>query len=380
MAAAALFRGRALVCKRLSADFRSATEVVSVELRGDAVKPHQVLVRNCWAGVNASDVNFTAGRYHASPPKLPMHCGFEAVAEVVVAGAESGYAPGDAVAVTSFGAFADYQIVPSHAVLPLPALSPFFLPLVVSGITASIGLECVGDMCAGDVVLVTAAAGGTGQYAVQLAKRAGCRVFGTCSSPEKVAALRLLGCDRPIDTSCESLDAVLRAECPAGVNLVYESVGGDVFATAARHLAVKGRLVVIGFISGYLPAGADGLPVAEGSVSADAGKGLRRVEPSGSELGVRLLTKSASVRGFFLPHYASEVPAHFAKLVAATQSGELRSGLDASCAAGRFSGIESVADAVDYLYSRRSIGKVCVALDGARGRVVSPASGVSARL
>lgn len=299
-----------------------------------------------------------------------MRCGFEAVAEVVVAGPESGFAPGDAVAVTSFGAFADYQIVASTALLALPSLHPKYLPLIVSGVTASVGLECVGELQPGEVVLVTAAAGGTGQYAVQLAKRAGCTVIGTCSSAAKVDALRRLGCDRPVDTSSESLDEILRAEFPRGVDVVYESVGGDTFSVAARHLAVKGRIVVVGFISGYLPK--------ERSEPTEGDERNKKI-PAAVDLSARLLTRSASVRGFFLPHFASEVPAHFAKLVAATARGEFHNGLDALCASGRFTGLDAVADAVDYLYSRKSVGKVFVALDGSRGRVLHD-DNVKARL
>ena len=59
------------------------------------------------------------------------------------------------------------------------------MPLIVSGLTASISLEKVGEMKSGEKVLVTAAAGGTGQFAVQLAKLAGCHVIGTCSTGER---------------------------------------------------------------------------------------------------------------------------------------------------------------------------------------------------
>ena len=354
---ASTFRGRAIVCQHLSSDFRAATNIVSIEHSATSLKPHQVLVENHWVGINASDVNFTAGKY-LKDAKLPLRCGFEAVSRVVAAGADTGYTPGDAVAVTAFGAFSDFQVVNSAALLPLPSLHPAFLPLVVSGVTASVGLQRVGEVRPGETVLVTAAAGGTGQFAVQLAKAAGCTVIGTCSSPAKVAALRRLGCDRPIDTTTESLDAVLRAEFPAGVDVVYESVGGETFQTAARHLATGGRLVIIGFVSGYLP----GTSPASGTSS----------ETSVADLSVSLLSRSASVRGFFLPHFIADVPAHFAELVRNVEAGRLKPGLDDRCASGEFIGLEAVASAVEYLYSRKSSGKVFVALDAAKANPVIP--------
>lgn len=68
----------------------------------------------------------------------------------------------------------------------------------------------------GETVVVTAAAGGTGQFAVQLAKLAGCHVIGTCSTPEKAALLANLGCDRVINYNEESLGDVLSKEYPKG--------------------------------------------------------------------------------------------------------------------------------------------------------------------
>ena len=86
---------------------------------------------------------------------------------------------------------------------------------------------------------------------MQLAKQAGCHVIGTCSSDEKVEALKALGCDRPVNYKKEDLFQVLRSEYSDGVDVVYESVGASFFDIALNNLAKKGRLVVIGFISGY---------------------------------------------------------------------------------------------------------------------------------
>lgn len=64
----------------------------------------------------------------------------------------------------------------------------------------------------GETVLVTAAAGGVGQFVVQLAKRAGCTVAVTCGSPDKASLLRRLGADRVINYREESLKEVLKKE------------------------------------------------------------------------------------------------------------------------------------------------------------------------
>lgn len=97
-----------------------------------------------------------------------------------------------------------------------------------------------------------AAAGGTGQFAVQLAKLAGNHVIGTCGSEDKVKFLKEIGCDRVVNYKKEDLAAVLKKEYPQGIDLVYECVGGKMLETAVNSLAIHGRIVIIGMISGYV--------------------------------------------------------------------------------------------------------------------------------
>jgi NADPH-dependent curcumin reductase CurA len=75
-----------------------------------------------------------------------------------------------------------------------------------------VALEKVGEMKSKEVVLVTAAAGGTGHIAVQLAKLAGNHLIGTCSSEQKAELLKKLGCDRIINYRRENLAQVLKSE------------------------------------------------------------------------------------------------------------------------------------------------------------------------
>ena len=161
--------------------------------------------------------------------------------------------------------------------------------------TASISLEKYGNLKPGRKVLVTAAAGGTGQFAVQLAKLAGCHVIGTCSNAEKVEMLRKLGCDRPINYKKEDFKSVLKSEYPKGIDVIYESVGGEVFNNCVKNLAVGGRLILIGFITSY----------------QDSNFALRPSLP----LYQILLSKSASVQGFFLNNHLRDIPSHMAKMV-----------------------------------------------------------------
>lgn len=331
-----------LVVHTLSNKFRMATKLVSIPL--SPVKPGHVLVKYVYAGVNASDVNYSAGRYFKSKEealsKLPFDAGFEAVGTVVAIGegvTREDLFVGRPVATLTYGCFAEFSEVPDGHVLPVPAAIPEVVPMLTSGLTALLGLEQAGNMGTGETILVTAAAGGTGQFAVQLAKLAGNKVVATCGGAEKASLLKKLGADRVIDYKREMISKVLKQEFPQGVDLVYESVGGEMFETCLNSLGMFGRIVVIGMMSQY----------QSGEVWE------RSVHPGLCE---KLLWKSQSVVGFFLNHHVSKWRASLEKLYGLYDKGKLQIAVDPT----PFSGLGAVADAVDYLYSGRSIGKVVV--------------------
>ncbi len=325
---------RKVTAVRYDKNFRHATEIVEVPL--EAPQANEVIVRNHYAGVNATDVNISAGSYTPNS-QPPIDMGAEAVGEVVAVGeAVTALKVGDFVMTSSVGSgYREYYPVKAHRALPIPAATPEILSLGLSGVTASIGLEVTGDMRSGENVLVTAAAGGTGQFAVQLAKLAGNHVIGTCSTDDKAELLKSLGCDRVINYKTEDFGQVLSAEYPNGIHLIYESVGRQMFDTCVDHLAIRGRLVIIGYISEYLDQ-------------------PERVTEE--RIYFTLLGKSASLRSMFLPHFFKLIPTHLAKLADLYESGQLQVAIDPT----EFAGVDAVADAVDYLHSGQSHGKVVV--------------------
>lgn len=335
---------RRLMVTALSSKFRDVVKVETIPL--PALGPGDILVKNRYLGINASDVNFSSGRY-LSDVKPPFSCGFEGVGQAVWVGEKvKTVKAGQPVAYMCYGAFSDYIVLREKQALPIPAPKAEYTPLIVSGLTASIALDEVGQIKKGETVLVTAAAGGTGIFAVQWAKLAGCHVVATCSGPEKVAFVKALGADRVIDYEKEDVSAVLTKEYPSGINVAYESVGGSMFDAAVNNLAMHGRLVVIGYITGY---------------QSDRGFAVSR---TAATLPQRLLPKSASVRGFFLFNHASRIASYWPKLVSLADRGELKSIVDfgESYETGPFNKLESIFDAVEYLYTRRSKGKVLVSL------------------
>ena len=331
---------RKLVGVSLGTAFREVVQLQTVPT--PRAGPRELLVRTRYAGINASDINWTAGRYI---PGLqpPFDTGFEGLGQVVEAGKDcKGFKVGDPVLYMHSGSFSEYLTLPFRRATLLPRDDPAYLSLLVSGCTASIALEKVGEVKKGDKVLVTAAAGGTGQFAVQLAKLAGCHVIGTCSTDKKAEFLRGLGCDRPVNYKKENLKSVLKEEYPRGVDVVYEGVGGDIFNTCVKNLATKGRLVTIGFIESYQSSNFSARPTLP----------LHRI----------LISKSASIRGFFLNDYVTDMPSHISRLCQLYEQGQLKAEVDMGekVSGGPFRGLEAVYDAVEYIYTGLSRGKVVV--------------------
>ncbi|KAL5705428.1 15-hydroxyprostaglandin dehydrogenase (NAD(+)) [Ranunculus cassubicifolius] len=334
-----------IIVHSLSHNFRSATNIARTQLKLP-IEAHHVLVKVLYAGVNASDVNFSSGKYFGGSDKelsarLPFDAGFEAVGLIAAVGASvKDLKVGTPAAIMTFGSYSEFMMVPSKFVLPVPKPEPEVVAMLTSGLTASIALEKAAQMQSGKTVLVTAAAGGTGQFAVQLAKLAGNKVVATCGGEEKAALLREMGVDRVIDYKVENIKAVLKKEYPKGVDIVYESVGGEMFDLCLNALAVYGRLVVIGMISQY-----------------QGKEGWKPLNYTG--LCEKILAKSQTVAGFFLVQYAELWQQHLDTLFQLFASKKLKVIIDPK----KFLGLSSVADAVEYLHSGKSVGKVVVCID-----------------
>ncbi|MEW2522087.1 NADPH:quinone oxidoreductase family protein [Actinacidiphila alni] len=222
--------------------------------------PGEVLLRVRAADVNFPDAMLCRGQYQIRPP-LPFTPGVEFCGEVVAAGeGVTGPAVGDRVitpAALPGGAFAEYAVVPAAGVLPAPAAldDAEAAALHIGYQTGWFGLHRRAALRPGETLLVHAAAGGVGSAAVQLGKAAGATVIGVVGGPEKAEVARKLGADIVVDRHSEDFVAVVKeATAGRGANVVYDPVGGDSYTRSTKCIAFEGRIVVVGFTSGTVPA------------------------------------------------------------------------------------------------------------------------------
>jgi NADPH2:quinone reductase len=244
---------RAVVVDRLM----EPSELTVSEAAEPALGPGTIKVAVKAAAMNFSDILIVRGQYQLKPP-LPFILGGELAGEVLELGeGVERFAVGDRVlASPGLGAFAESAVVDADDCYPLPSGIDFAqaaaLPIVYG--TSYTALVYRADLQAGETLLVHAAAGGVGLAAVQIGKALGARVIATAGSPEKLEVALREGADVGIDYSSEDFVERVKGETAGrGADVIYDSVGGDVFDRSTKCIAWNGRLLVVGFASGRIP-------------------------------------------------------------------------------------------------------------------------------
>lgn len=233
---------------------------VSVEERPNPVPgPEEVLVEIKAVPVNYVDVVTIHGEYQFMPT-LPYVPGKGPAGIVRSFGpGVTGLAPGDRVlAMAEYGGYAEQIAVDQGSVYRLPPSISFedAAAMSLAYDTAWIALRDRARISPGESVLVLGASGAVGQACVQLARAMGASlVLAGGSRPQRIRP----GADGIVDLSLQPLRDTIREQVyartgGAGVDIVIDPVGGNVFDGAVRSLAWKGRLVVVGFASGLIPS------------------------------------------------------------------------------------------------------------------------------
>ncbi|MDB5071677.1 MAG: qor [Candidatus Eremiobacteraeota bacterium] len=214
----------------------------------------EVAVRVTQTGVNFADVQARRGAYHGGqqPPFVP---GLDCAGTIVALGdGVEGLSLGQRVAAfPPSGSYAEVIVAPAMTVYALDAaISDDDAASILMLVTAYNVLTLAGRLAKGETVLVHAAAGGVGSTAVQIARALGAgRIFATAGNEAKCAIARGAGADLAIDYRREDFARlVLDATDGRGVDLILDSVAGDVFTAGLTALAPFGRIVAFGNASG----------------------------------------------------------------------------------------------------------------------------------
>lgn len=294
-------------------------------------KDSDVVVEVKAVGVSFPDLLLSKGEYQMKP-EPPFQLGVDFAGVVRSAPDGSGFAAGDRVAcVLPWGGGAEVVALGPDSVFPLPDNVSFEAgaAMPMNYLTAQFALATRADLREGETVLVHGAAGGVGTASIQVAKGYGARVIAVVSSDEKAAVARAAGADEAVLVE-GFLAAVKELTDGVGVDVIVDVVGGELMTDSLRALAPLGRLLVIGFTAGAIP----------------------QVKVN------RLLLNNIDVRGVGWGAYAMVRPGFMREqwqaLVPMMESGVVDPPI------GRTYPFEAMADALEEMAERRTLGKSVV--------------------
>lgn len=216
----------------------------------------EVLVRTVYLSIDPVQRYWLSPHARIGPPAVPGHLMPGRIWGVVEASRSPDFRPGEWV--VGPGGWATHCTIPAAALervpdwpgIPLLAHTSLFC---VQALTAYFGLLEIARPRATDTVVVSAAAGAVGSLVVQIARIAGCgRLVAIAGSAEKCRWLTdKLGADVAIDYKAGDIGAQLDAACPAGIDVYYDNVGGEILDAALARINAHARIACGGFISHY---------------------------------------------------------------------------------------------------------------------------------
>lgn len=302
------------------------------------LREREILVRNLYLSCDPAQRSWLARDTYV--PKIAIGETMRAGGTGrVVASRNPKFSEGDVVS-GMFG-WQDYAITDGGGFVPVTKV-PDGVPIDVSmsalgltGLTAYYGMLEVGEVRAGQNVLVTGAAGATGSIAAQLAKIKGARVVGVAGGAAKCAWLTgELRLDAAIDYRSENVAAKLKELFPKGIDVFFDNVGGEVLEQALLRLSVGGRVVLCGMISNYN--------------DLDATPSLKNWS--------KLFVNRGRVQGILVTDFAPHFSRASSELAQWLAQGKLNSRVDV------VDGLENAPDALRRLFTGDNFGKQLVRL------------------
>jgi NADPH-dependent curcumin reductase CurA len=220
----------------------------------------------------------------------------------------------------------------------LAPLSTYLGALGMTGMTAYFGLIDVGALETGNTVVVSGAAGAVGSVVGQIAKIKDCKVVGIAGGEAKCRMVtEELGFDACIDYHAGDVRGALRRECPDGIDVYFDNVGGEILDAALANIALHARVVICGAISQYNASS----------------------PPTGPANYLALLVRRARMQGFIVFDFASRYAEAAAELAGWLRDGKLRS--PEHIVPGR---IDDFPDTLHMLFRGENVGKLILELQG----------------
>ena len=204
---------------------------------------------------------------------------------------------------------------------------------VSTGLTAYFGIYEVGQVKAGDIVLVSGAAGGVGMIACQLAKLKGAKVIGIAGGKEKCEILvNDIGVDAAIDYKNQDIDEQIKLYAKDGIDLFFDNVGGEILDIALDNIRDRARVIICGAISQY----------------------SHHDDVDGPSLYLRLAEKYAKMEGFTVMHFKDRYEEAYKELLDLYNQEKLKVPFHIE------EGIESFPLALQKLFTGGNTGKLMV--------------------
>lgn len=314
-------------------EFGSSLEITEMTRKKLASSEVRVAVHSC--GVNASDILMMENKYDQAlvPPFVP---GFEICGEILEVGKDV-KTLGNGMRVIgiskeSLGGFAEECVLLEQDLWPVDHAVGFDsgAALADTYATALIGLNRRAGINENSIVLVTAAAGGLGLAAVDLAVSVyKAKVIGVCGTEDKADLVRKKGAWAALKYNKKHINAKVREVTSGkGVDIIFDAVGGDVFSACLESVAHEGSVIVAGFASRVIP----------------------HIETS------QLLPKSVSLIGLSLTHYRDADNSVYRQAVEDViemhEMGLIKPHISATYS------LEDCEKAFEFLRERKSTGKV----------------------
>ncbi|XP_052179173.1 2-alkenal reductase (NADP(+)-dependent)-like isoform X1 [Diospyros lotus] len=256
----------------------------------------------------------------------------------VIRSTDDKFSEGDTV-IESFLPIAEYSVIPTASLRKVDpkaeiALSDYLGPLGLPGFTAWVGIELIANPKPGSTVFISAAAGGVGMLAGQLAKFRSCRVIGSTGLDEKVKLLKELGYDDAFNYHKETdLDTALSRYFPNGIDVYLDNVGGKMLEAVLNHVNTGACIPLCGMISQY-------------NKTWTEREGVRNL--------MNMVGKSVTMQGFLVSSYFDRFGEFTEKMETYMIDGKIKS------QSTIYHGIESFLEAFASIFSSSNVGKVII--------------------